>query len=189
VPGATDGQAARRDSVAAREDPGDGGEFAPRRPGDWLREQRRLPRRRVAIAAAIGLVLFLAISALLARFLSTENAERSDVLALLQAEAAGDGGAVLAQLDGCREHAGCAARARLDAATLRRDGSVKILTLSSPTAYALTSASGTTRVAWTVIGRLPIVQCVGVQRTGNFLTGLSVRLVSLSGQIAGEADC
>jgi hypothetical protein len=166
-----------------------GVEPSPRRPRDWLREQRSLPRRRLAIAGAVGLVLFLAVSALLARYLSTENAERTDVLALLRSEATGDANAMIARLSGCARHAGCVAQARRNAATLRRPGSVKILTLSSQTAYAVTSASGTTRVAWTVIGRLPTVQCVGVSRTGNFLTGLSVTLTSLSGPIEGEADC
>jgi hypothetical protein len=165
------------------------GEDAARRPRDWLREQRALPRRRLAIAGAVGLVLFLAISALLARYLSTENAERADVLALLRAEAAGDADAMIARLAGCRAHAGCVAQARRNATTLRWPGSVKILTLSSPTAYAVTGASGTTRVAWTVIGRLPTVQCVGVRRGGNFLTGLSVTLTALSAPIQGEADC
>ncbi len=162
---------------------------ASRRPRDWLREQRALPRRRLAISGGVALVLFLAISALLARFLSTENAERTDVLALLRAQAAGDPGAMIARLAGCRAHAGCVAQQRRNAATLRRAGAVKILTLSSQTAYTLTGASGTTRVAWTVIGRLPTVQCVGVTRSGNFLTGLSVTLTALSAPIPGEADC
>lgn len=165
------------------------GDAAPRRPRDWLREQRGLPRRKLAIAAAIGLVVFLLISVLLARYLSVENVERDDVLALLRAQAAGDAGAMIAQLSGCGTHPGCVAQAKHNAATLRRHGSVKILTLSSQTAYTLTSASGTTRVAWTVIGELPTVQCVGVKRGGNFLSGLSVTLTALSGPIPGEADC
>lgn len=160
-----------------------------RRPRDWLREQRRLPRRRLIVVGSIVLVLFLAFSALLARYLSTENVERAAVLKLLQAQAAGDANRMIAQLSDCRAHAGCVAQARRNAQALHRKGSVKILTLSSQTAYALTSAKGTTRVAWTVIGHLPAVQCVSVTRTGNFLSGLSVTLTALSAQIPGEADC
>lgn len=160
-----------------------------RRPRDWLREQRGLPRRKLIVAGAIGLVLFVAISLLLARYLSTENAERDEIVALLREEAAGDAGGMVARLSGCATHAGCVAQARQNAARLHRPGSVKILTLNSPTAYALTSASGTTRVAWTVIGRLPVVQCVSVSRKGNFLSGLSVTLTALSAPIPGEADC
>jgi hypothetical protein len=66
---------------------------------------------------------------------------------------------------------------------------VKILTLTSPTAYSLTGATGATRVAWTVIGQLPIVQCVKVKRTGNFLTGVSVALLSIGAAIPNEGDC
>jgi hypothetical protein len=138
---------------------------------------------------ALALVLFLAISALLARFLSVENAERDDVLALLQAEAAGDERGMLAQLSGCRSSPGCVASVKANAATLRRSGSVKILSLTSHTAYSLTGASAPTRVAWTVIGHLPKVQCVSVRRTGNFISGMSVTLLSLSAPIPNEGDC
>jgi hypothetical protein len=138
---------------------------------------------------ALGLVLFLAISALLARFLSTENVERDDVLAVLQAEAAGNERAMLSQLAGCRDSPSCVASVKANAATLRRSGSVKILLLSAATAYSLTGANGKTRVAWTVIGRLPVVQCFQVKRTGNFLSGVSVALLSLGAPIPSEADC
>ena len=52
---------------------------------------------------AAGALVFLAVSALLARFLSTENAERDKEATLLQAQARGDVAAMLAELDGCRE--------------------------------------------------------------------------------------
>ena len=78
---------------------------------------------------------------------------------------------------------------RADAIELRRRGAVKILTLKSATAYTLTSATGKTRVAWTVIGKLPVVQCVEVRRRGNFLQGISVTLVSISAPISNEGDC
>jgi len=134
-------------------------------------------------------VLFLAISALLARFLSVENAEREDLVALLQAQAQGDAPAMLSQLSGCREIPACVAAVRADAAKLHRPGSIKILTLTSPTAYSLTGASGTTRVAWTVIGTLPVVQCVKVRRSGNAITGISLKLLRIGPQIPGENDC
>jgi hypothetical protein len=134
-------------------------------------------------------VLFLAISALLARFLSTENAERDDVLAVLQAQARGDASGVLARLSGCLRSPACAATVSASASRLRRPGAVKILSLKSSTAYSLTGATGKTRVAWTVIGRLPVVQCVRVRRSGNFVEGVKVMLLSLSAPIPGEADC
>jgi hypothetical protein len=154
-----------------------------------LREQRKLPRRRVIVATAIGIVLFLGLSVLLARYLAVENTERDDVLAVLRAEAAGDTSDTIARISGCAKHPGCVAQATQNAVSLRRAGAVKILSLTSHTAYSLTSDTAPTRVAWTVIGRLPVVQCVTVKRTGNFLTGLSVVLLSVSKPISNEGDC
>jgi hypothetical protein len=125
----------------------------------------------------------------LARFLSTENVERDDLLGLLRAEAAGDEQGMLARLEGCRANPRCVASVRADAAALRRPGSVKILSLTSRTAYSLTGASGPTRVAWTVLGQLPTVQCAQVRRSGNALTGVSVTLVSIGAAIPNEGDC
>ena len=48
---------------------------------------------------------------------------------------------------------------------------------------------GTLALAWTVIGTLPVVQCVEVKRTGNFLTGIHLKLLSLSAPIDNEDDC
>jgi hypothetical protein len=152
----------------------------------WWR--RIPPRQRVAIVLA-GVVLFLAISALLARYLLVENTERNDILAVLQAQARGDTTRELALLDDCRAKPYCVATVRASAVRLRRPGAVKLLSIKSPTAGSLTGATGTTRVAWTVIGRLPVVQCVLVRRTGNALQGLHVALLSLSAPIGNEAEC
>ena len=135
------------------------------------------------------MLAFVAISVLLARFLSAENVERDKELTLLQAQARGDVGAMLRALHGCNAHPSCVAAVRADAQRLRRQGAVKILSLKSSTAYSLAGANGTTRLAWTVIGRLPVVQCVRVRRTGSFFSGIHVTLISLSTPIANEADC
>lgn len=79
--------------------------------------------------------------------------------------------------------------ARANASRLRRPGVPKILSLKSSTAYSLTGATGKTRLAWTVIGKLPVVQCIDVRRTGNALTGIKIALLSLSAPISGEGDC
>jgi hypothetical protein len=139
----------------------------------------------------VAVLLFLLISGVLARFLSTENAERDADLALIEAQARGDVGAMLRQLDGCARSPSCVATVRANAANprLRRAGAVKILSLESATAYSLTGSSGRTRLAWTVIGKLPVVQCVDVRRGGNILTGISVTLLALSAPIQNEAGC
>jgi hypothetical protein len=146
--------------------------------------------KRIALVA-LAVLLFLAISALLARFLSVENVERDDDLALIQAQARGDVAGMLAQLAGCRQHPECVATVAANARNPRllRAGSVKILSLKSSTAYSLSGATGKTRLAWTVIGKLPVVQCIEVHRRGNFLKGVNVSLLSLSAPIPNEADC
>ncbi len=151
------------------------------------------PRRRRVLRAllVVGTVVVLVVSAVLARFLSVENAERADDVALIQAEASGDAAAMLAQLSGCRDNRACVASVTANASDprVRRRGAVKILQLEAGTAYSLFGATGETRVAWTVIGSLPVVQCVDVRRTGNFLSGINVQLVALSAPISGEGVC
>lgn len=147
-------------------------------------------RKRLPLIA-LGVLLFLAISFLLARWLSVENAERDADLALIEAEARGDAQGMIRRLSGCRARPACVRSVQANVANprLRRSGAVKILQLVSATSYSLTGASGKTRLAWTVIGRLPVVQCVGVRRSGNPLTGIEVTLTSLSAPIPNEADC
>jgi hypothetical protein len=136
-------------------------------------------------------VLFLAISAWLARFLTTDNLEREKDVALIRAEARGDAASMIAQLDNCRSTPSCVQTATQNAGDprLRRAGEVKILSLTSATANSPSGATGRTRVAWTVLGQTPVVQCVEVRRTGNALTGVDVKLLSLSRPIPNEADC
>jgi hypothetical protein len=136
-----------------------------------------------------GVLLFVAISAALARFLSVENVERDDLAALIDAQAKGDVDGMLRELSGCRERPACVASVRANASRLRRPGAPKILSVKSSTAYSLAGARGDTRLAWTVIGRLPVVQCVEVHRTGTALTGIGIALVSLGAPISNEGDC
>ena len=143
---------------------------------------RRLP------LIVVGVIAFLAISLLLARYLTTENRERDAIYALLVAQARGDVGAMRARLTGCDGR--CAATVAANARRLRAPGSPKILRLDSATSYALGSASGPTRVAWTIVNRqLPVVQCVDVRRAGNALAGRRLVLRSISAPIGGQDTC
>ncbi len=152
---------------------------------------RSVPRRRRVVLLATAALLLLVGGGLLARFLSAENAERDADLALVEAQATGDAEGMLERISGCRQSPSCVAVVKANASNprLRRAGAVKILQLESPTAYALFGATGKTRLAWTVIGTLPVVQCVDVRRTGNFLTGVHVQLVALSAPIGNEGRC
>ena len=144
--------------------------------------------RRTKLLIAVGVVLFLGVSFVLARYLSTENRERDAVYALLRDPARGDAPAMLRRLDGC--DSSCRAAVESNARRLKRPGEVKILAYSSPTAYALGGATGPTRVAWTIVDRqLPVVQCVEVRRTGNVLTGRAISLRALSVPIDSTGSC
>ncbi len=164
---------------------------AARGPRAWWLGLPPRKRRLLRILLALSVILVLIVSVVLARFLSVENAERNDDVALLQAEVRGDVAGMLDQLSGCRENPSCVAVVKADASNprLRRHGSVKILRLDSNTAYSLSGATGKTRVAWTVLGKLPVVQCVDVHRTGNFLSGIHVQLIGLSAPINNEGIC
>jgi hypothetical protein len=153
-------------------------------PGD-----RRRVRRRLLIA--LGVIVFLVLSALLARFLTSDNLEREKDVALIEAEARGDAAGMISKLSGCRESPSCVALQRKNASNprLRRAGEVKVLSLTSATANSPTGATGKTRLAWTVLGQLPVVQCIEVKRSGNALTGVDVELLNLSAPINNEADC
>lgn len=147
----------------------------------------RRRRRRLWIAAAV--VVFLGISLELARWLTVENAERTAIVKLLTAQARGDRAAMAAALHECT--AACMADVAFDATALRRRGTVEILAYQSQTAYALSSATGFTRVAWkSSKARLPVVQCVAVARSGNVISGITVRLLRVSRPLhPTTADC
>jgi hypothetical protein len=147
-------------------------------------------RRALLSILAVGLVAFLALSFLLARWLTTENRERNAVYSLLQAQARGDAPAMLDRLESCADDPGCVAEVGRNARRLERRGEVKILAYDSATAYALGSAAGVTRVAWTVVDRgLPVVQCVDVHRDGTVLAGRVVTLRRLSPPIGRQSAC
>jgi hypothetical protein len=146
-----------------------------------------LSRRSLVIAAAV--LVFLAVSFELARWLSTESTERDKVHRLLEAEARGDAAAMLAQLRGCGD-AACRATVQRNARILKRRGTVKIVAYESGTSYALGPATGDTRVAWTSLQQgLVIVQCVSVRRGGSALAGRSVTLLRISAPIDRQGSC
>ena len=96
---------------------------------------------------------------------------------------------MLAQLHDCGDPA-CRAVVLHNAAVLKRRGSVKIVDYESATSYALGSATGKTRVAWTSLQQgLVVVQCVTVRRSGSALAGRSVTLLRISAPIDRQGSC
>jgi hypothetical protein len=151
----------------------------------------KFSRVRRAVVIAVAAVAFVGVAILLARWLTTESRERSAVERLLSAQARGDASRMLALMAGsCRADARCRATVEGDARRLRRPGSPKIIAFDSKTSYALGSATGVTRVAWTIVGRgLPVVQCVTVHRGGSVVAGRTVSLLRISAPIGNEATC
>lgn len=145
--------------------------------------------RRAAIAAAV--LVFLALSFELARYLSAPGAERGDVFAVLKAEARGDSAGVLARLPACSADAACSNLVRTNVPRLRHAGHVKILLLESGSAYTLSSKTAVTRVAWATLNPAgpTHVQCVTVHKRWNFLSGASTSLLRISAPIGLEASC
>jgi hypothetical protein len=145
-------------------------------------------RGRTLILIGFAAFLFLGFSALLARALTGAGDERSHVLALVQAQAAGDAGGVLAELPGCRAEPACVEVTRARVAELERPGQVEILTYTPSVRVALTERTGLGRVAWRAGTSAPVVQCVRVRRDGP-LTGADVELLAISQPIGREAPC
>lgn len=149
----------------------------------------RLTRGRLIGIGLAGLVVFLAVSAILARAFSVDGAERAAITSLVAAEARGDAPAMIARIHDCAISSACRDRAAVDAHFLRRPGNVLILELNPSAGFSLGSTVGTARVAWRAGTALPIVQCVRVRRAGNVLSGLRVQLLELSLRIKTDADC
>jgi hypothetical protein len=145
-------------------------------------------RGRTLILIGIAAFLFLGFSALLARALTGAGNERARVLDVVEAQAAGDASAVLAELPGCRADPACAEVTRTRVRELARPGRVEILTYTPSVQVALTRRTGVGRVAWRVGSSLPVVQCVRVRRDGP-LTGADVELLSISAPIGNDEGC
>jgi hypothetical protein len=146
-------------------------------------------RRRTIALIAAGLVVFVVISALLARAFNVDGAERTAVTDLVRAEARGDVVGAIASITGCAQHPGCRARVTADVAALTRSGSFSILQLQTSSGFSLTGSVGTARVAWKAGSSLPIVQCVRVRRAGDVLRSWRIELLELSPRIQSDADC
>ncbi len=141
------------------------------------------------LLGALALLVFLALSLGLARVLSANGAERSAILALLEAQAGGDADAMVARIDDCAAQPACVARARANATGLRSPGRVELVRLDASTSFAPTGSEGVARVVWKTPARTTVVQCVDVRRAGDVVSGLSIELLALSRPIDRESSC
>lgn len=146
-------------------------------------------RRRTILLIALGILIFLVLSALLTRALSVGGAEDSALTDLVRAEAGGDASQVVQDVSNCRADSQCRARAAQNAAALRHRGGVSIIQIQPSAGFSLGSTVGTARVAWLVGGSLPIVQCVRVRHAGDVLQGFKIELLDVSRRIKSDAAC
>lgn len=146
-------------------------------------------RRKIVSLIVAAVIVFLALSALLARGLSAGGAEDSAITDLVKAEARGDAGGVVRSIDGCRDTTACRARAAANAQALARSGTVSIIQIQPSAGFSLTSTLGTARVVWLAGSSLPRVQCVRVRRAGNLLQGFTVKLLQVSVRIKSDHAC
>ena len=135
------------------------------------------------------MLVFLIISALLARTFSANGAEQTAITNLLKAEAAGNEAGMIARIDGCPQSTSCRARVAQDAARLKRSGPFSIINLQPSTSFSITGMTGTARVAWRAGSSLPIVQCLRIRRSGNVISGLHVHVLELSARIKSTHAC
>ncbi len=146
-------------------------------------------RRHLIGLIVLGVVVFLAISALLARAFTVGDAESAAITDLVRAEARGDASTVISLISGCRSDSACRARAAQVSAAFRRPGTVSIIELNASSNFSLASTLGTARVAWLAGSSLPRVQCVRVRHAGNVIQGFQVELLEVSARIKSDRVC
>ena len=137
-----------------------------------------------------GVLVLVAVSFVVARWINNDTVERARVVELLRAQLRGDTADMLRRLTACGEPA-CASVVRENALRLRRDSELKVALYQSQTAHALRSRTQYTRVVWFPSGREAetTVQCVLVRREGNALTGMTVSLLRVTAPIGRESSC
>jgi hypothetical protein len=138
---------------------------------------------------ALGVVVFLVISGLLARAFSVGGAEDAALRSLAKAEARGDSAAVIGLIHGCSASASCRTRAAVNARALKRAGKVTVIQTNESSTFSLGSTVGTARFAWLAGSSLPRVQCVRVRHAGDILHGFQVQLLVVSVRIKSDRDC
>ena len=143
---------------------------------------------RIALVI-LAVVVFGAISVLVARLLGASTAARDDVTELIKLQAHGDAEGVARRIEGCRADPDCVARITAQVTRLRTTGRVRIVRVDDVANLSLGSHTDTARVVWKAGARLPTVQCVRVRRAGDPVAGYDVDVLSLSAPIGREASC
>lgn len=146
-------------------------------------------RRQVLLLIVLAAVLFLAISALLARAFSVGGAEDAAITNLVRAEGRGDTAGVISLISGCAGSPACRARAARLTAALHHPGSVATAEIENSSSFSLGPTVGTARVVWIAGESLPRTQCVRVRHAGSVIAGFRIQLLKVSQRIVTDANC
>jgi hypothetical protein len=147
-------------------------------------------RRGIRLALiALTVLVFLAISALLARAFSVDGAERSAITQLVTDEAQGDAPAMIRLIVHCARRPACRTQVAVNASRLKHPGRISIGEINPSAGFSLTGTLGTARVVWRAGQALPVTQCVRVRRAGDVISGLSIQLLAISRRIKTSSDC
>jgi hypothetical protein len=138
----------------------------------------------------VGVLVLVAASFVVARWINNDTVERARVVELLRAQLRGDAAEMLRRLEDCDDPA-CSEVVRANARRLRRDAELKVALYQSQTAHAVRSRTRFTRVVWFPAGReaQTTVQCVLVRRDGNVFAGMTVSLLRVTAPIGRESSC
>lgn len=144
---------------------------------------------RIALTVS-AVVLFLLASGIVARVLAAQGAERTLLEQSIAAQAAGDSKSAAGLIADCASGSPCAQAVSGIVAKVKAPGlRAKILQIQPGTRISPGGDVGVARIAWRIDGRLPVVECVVVERTGNAVSGFEVRLNALSKPIQREGHC
>jgi len=144
---------------------------------------------RIALAVS-AVVLFVLASAVVARVLAAQGAERTLLEHSISAQAAGDSKLAASLISNCSAGSECATAVAAVVAQVKAPGKrAKVLQIDPGTSKSPGGDIGVARIAWRIDGQLPVVECVVVERTGNAVSGFEVRLNALSKPIQREGHC
>ncbi|MCX6393965.1 MAG: hypothetical protein NTY57_03820 [Solirubrobacterales bacterium] len=144
---------------------------------------------RIALIFA-GVVAFIVISLGVGRMLGARDSERVLVEQIIRAQAKGDTAALIKDLPDCG--AGTKCNKQITALVKRVQGptlTLETLQITRGAGFGAGGATGVARIAWHLGKRLPVVQCLGIKRTGNVISGFAIHLTSVSNPIAREGAC
>jgi len=144
---------------------------------------------RILIILA-GIAVFVVASIGLGRVLSARGAERASLEQLINDEGAGRLKAVAGSITDCEPGTACYERLSKVLAKVGKPGAkVEILQITQGTKVSPGGSTGVARIAWSVGGRLPVAQCVVVERKGSVTSGFTVSINAVSAPIDRTGAC